>query len=263
MGLTVNFTSFGILTILGMLAGTLGLLEVGRRFGLRRSIQDPEGAKAGTGAMEGAVFGLMGLLIAFTFSGAGARFDARRALAVEEANCIGTAWLRLDVLPASAQPSLREKLRQYVDTRLAVFRKLPDLAASKAEQNRADALQTEIWAQAVAACRDSGSSPATMLVLPALNQMFDIAATRTTGAQMHPPALVYGMLALLMLAGALLAGYGMGVGRVRPWFQALAFALVLVLAVYVIIDFEFPRVGLIRIQAIDQVLLDLREHMRP
>ena len=122
------------------MAGTLGLLEVGRRFGERRRAQDPEGTKAGAGAMEGAGFGLMGLLIAFTFSGARTRFDARRALAVEEANCIGTAWLRLDLLLASAQPPLREKFRQYVDARLALFRKLPDLAASKAEQTRAGVL---------------------------------------------------------------------------------------------------------------------------
>ena len=79
---TMNFTLFGILTVLGMLAGTLGLLEVGRRFGARELARDPEGAKGGSGAVEGAVFGLMALLIAFTFSGAGARFDARRALAV-------------------------------------------------------------------------------------------------------------------------------------------------------------------------------------
>jgi hypothetical protein len=63
----MNFTLLGILTILGMLAGTLGLLEVGRRFGIRRLAQDPEGAKAGAGAVEGAVFRLMGLLIAFRF----------------------------------------------------------------------------------------------------------------------------------------------------------------------------------------------------
>ena len=259
----MNFTALGILTVLAMLAATLCLLEIGRRLGVRRLAQDPEGAKAGAGAVDGAVFGLMGLLIAFTFTGAAARFDARRALAVEEANCVGTAWLRLDLLPASAQPPLREKFRHYVDARLALFRKLPDIAAAKAEQTRAGVLQTEIWAQAVAACRDSGTSPATMLLLPALNQMFDMATTRTMGIRMHPPAAIYGMLALLVLAAALLAGYGMGAGKIRHWLHALAFVLVTVLAVYVILDFEFPRIGLIRIHDIDQVFVDLQESMKP
>jgi hypothetical protein len=70
-------------------------------------------------------------------------------------------------------------------------------------------------------------------------------------------------LALLVMAGALLAGYGMGAGKVRHWFHALAFVLVLVLAIYVILDFEFPRVGLIRINTIDQVLVDLQASMKP
>jgi hypothetical protein len=259
----MTFALLGVLTVLGISAATLCLLEGGRRLGLRRVEIDPECAKAGSGAMEGAVFGLMALLIAFTFSGAGSRFDARRAIAVEEVNCIGTAWLRLDLLPPSAQPPLREKFRQYVDARLAFVRVLPDIAAARSELTRAGILQTEIWAEAVAVSRESGSSPATMLLLPALNQMFDIATTRTAGMQMHPPLVIYLMLGLLVLAGAMLAGYGMGTGKVHHWFHAAAFVLVLVLAIYVILDFEFPRVGLIRIDDIDQVLMDFRDSMKP
>jgi hypothetical protein len=253
----------GILAVLGMLVVTLCLLVVGRRIGARRLALDPEGAKSGVGAIDGAVFGLMGLLIAFTFSGGAARYDARRALIVEEANSVGTAWLRLDLLPAGAQPPLRDKFRQYADARLAVFRKVPDMAAVKIELERAGALQNEIWTQAVAACRDSGSSPATMLLLPALNEMFDVATTRTMTAQVHPPAIIYGLLALLVLAGALLAGYGMGVSSARNWFHGFAFVLVITLAIYVILDLEFPRVGLIRVQGFDKVMVDLREGMKP
>jgi hypothetical protein len=259
----MHFTLIGVLTVLGILVGTLGALEGGRRIGMHGVTRDPEGTKAGNGVIDGAVFGLLGLLIAFTFSGAAARFDARRALIVEEANSIGTAWLRLDLLPGNAQPALREKFRQYLDARLAAFRKIPDLAAAAADLDRANVLQTEIWAQAIAACRDSGSQPATMLVLPALNEMFDVAATRTTAAQMHPPLIIYLLLGLLVLAGSLLAGYGMGVGRIRNWVHALAFVLVMAVAVYVILDYEFPRVGLIRIQGFDQVLMDLRQSMKP
>ncbi len=102
------------------------LLEVGRRVGNKRLASDPEGARAGTGAVEGAVFALLGLLIAFTFSGAASRFDARRDLVVQESNAIGTAYLRLDLLPANAQPAMRERFRQYLDARLDIYHKLPD-----------------------------------------------------------------------------------------------------------------------------------------
>jgi hypothetical protein len=142
------------------------LLELGRRIGRWRAAGGPQGARPEVGALDGAVFALLGLLVAFTFSGAASRWDARRQLVVEEANAIGTAYLRLDVLPPDAQPALREKFRQYVDARLAVYRRLPDVSGAKAELARAAKLQAEIWAQAVAACRNEGSQPARILVLP-------------------------------------------------------------------------------------------------
>ena len=259
----MNITLLGLLVVLGMFLGMLLLLEIERRLGARRLAKDPESAKSGGGATESAVFGLMALLIAFTFSGAAARFDVRRDLVIEEANDIGTAWLRLDLLPVTAQPPLREEFRQYADTRLAFYQKLPDIRSASAELVRAKALQNEIWKDAVAACRDSGSSPATMLLLPALNQMIDITTTRTMATLTHPPAVIHAMLGLLVLAGSLLVGYDLGSGIARHWFHASAFALIMTLAIYVILDFEFPRLGLIRLHAFDQVLVDVRQNMNP
>jgi hypothetical protein len=80
----------------------------------------------GLGAIEGAIFGLLGLILAFSFSGALTRFDARRHLVVEEANDIGTAWLRVALLPADAQPPMRDLFRRYLDSRIEVYRKVPD-----------------------------------------------------------------------------------------------------------------------------------------
>lgn len=259
----MNSLTIVIVIVCGMFLAMLLLLEAGRRLGARRLARDPEAAKSGSGAVEGAVFALMGLLIAFTFSGAATRFDTRRALVVEEANDIGTAWLRLDLLPANTQPPLREKFRLYVDARLAFYKKFPDIAAAQPELVRFTSLQNEIWTCAVTACRDSGSSPATMLLLPALNQMIDITTTRTMAARIHPPVIIYLMLGLLVLAGSLLAGYGMAAGKVHNWFHTLAFALVMTCAIYVILDFEFPRLGLIRINAFDQVLVYVRQSMNP
>jgi hypothetical protein len=257
----MNITFIAVLLALGLLAGMLLLLEIGRRIGLQCMAKDVEGARAGLGAVEGAVFGLVGLLLAFTFSGASSRFDTRRQVIVEEANAIGTAYLRLDMLPAISQPAIKQNFRRYVDARLAVFRKLPDFEAAKAELDRAAALQSEIWTQAVSACREA-AQPATMLLLPALNQMIDIATVRTAGLRMHPPPVIFAMLIALMLAGSLLAGYGMAASKARSWLHILGFAVAMSVAVYVILDFEFPRVGLIRIDPFDQVLVDLRDSMK-
>ncbi len=249
------------LLIAGMLAGMLVLLEAGRRMALRHKIQHPEDKGAGLGAIEGALFALLGLLIAFTFSGAAERFEARRRLIVEEANAIGTAYLRVDLLPAAAQPGLRDGFRRYVDSRLAVYRAIPDFAAVKAELARSARLQNEIWTAAGAACGAASGPQACMLLLPALNQMIDITTTRTVAAQTHPPGLVFAMLAVLALTCALLAGYGMGAGRTRSWIHIVGFAAIITLTIYVIIDYEFPRIGLIRINAVDQVLIDVRQGM--
>jgi len=243
--------------------GMLILLNFGRRIGAKHLASDPKGARMGTGTIEAAVFALLGLLIAFTFSGAVSRFDDRRHLIVEEAYAIGTAYLRLDLLPAGAQPALREEFRRYVEYRLELFRKLSDAWAASTEMAAATRLHKKIWNQAVAASHAEGAaSSAQVLLLPALNQMIDITTTRSMALQLHPPLIIYGMLFLVALASALLAGYAMAGGKERKWLHVIGFALVIRLTVYVILDTEFPRFGLIRVDAFDQALVDLLESMK-
>ncbi len=246
----------------GLFLGMLLFLEIGRRASLRRLREDSGAAGEGVGAVDGAVFALLGLLIAFTFSGASSRFDTRRQLIVEETNDIGTAYLRIDLLPVGAQPALRESFRRYLDARIEVYQKLPNVAAAKESLAKANELQSQIWRQAVAASQAKGAAPAApMLLLPALNAMIDITTTRTMATQMHPPIVVFVMLFGLALAASLMAGFGMTGAKLRSWFHMLGFALVMAIAVYVILDIEYPRLGLIRVDAFDQALIDLRESM--
>jgi hypothetical protein len=256
----------GILALglaVGLFFGMLVLSEIGRRIGIRRLAQDPEGAEAGVGVVDGAVFALLGLLMAFTFSGAAARFDARRQLIVEETNDIGTAYLRLDLLPVDAQPKLREKFRQYVDARLELYRKLPNIAAANEELVKANKLQGEIWRQAVAASASQGASPAApMLLLTALNAMIDITTTRTMAMQIHPPPVIFVMLFGLALTSSLLVGYGMAASKQRNWLHTLGLAFTIAAAVFVILDIEYPRAGFIRVDAFDRTLTELREGMK-
>ncbi len=247
----------------GLLVFILASLEAGRRIGIRRREIDPEGAGVGPGAIEGAVFGLMGLLIAFTFSGAATRFDARRQLIGEEANAIGTAYLRIDLLPPAAQPALREDFRNYVDARLAVF-ELLRIDANRARQELAlsGELQGKIWNEAVAACKDVPSPAVTTLVLSSLNEMIDITTTRTVAAETHPPKIIFYGLGLLVIATSLLAGYGMAGAKKRSWMHMMAYALITASTLYVILDMEYPRIGLIRVDAADHVLVDVRNSMK-
>ena len=231
------------------------LFEVGRRIRRWRVARDGEHDAGAFGIIDGAIFALLGLLIAFTFSGAASRFQSRREHVVHEANAIGTAYLRIDLVPAAAQPGLRQQFRDYVDSRLAIYRALPDFDAAFKELARSGELQQQIWAAAIAASRDEPQ--AKMLLLPALNEMIDITTTRTVEATiLHPPVTIFVLLILLCLLCAAIGGYG--AGATRSWLHAIGFAAILTATVYITWNLEYPRLGFIRIDPIDQLLVDVR-----
>jgi hypothetical protein len=256
----VTSVGVGIALFVALFVALFLCLEAGRRSG-RKAFATDRPHPAGLGTVEAVTFGLLGLLLAFTFSGAAARLDTRRVQIVDEANAIGTAWLRLDVLPADTQPRLRETFRKYTDSRIAMYRTFSTsgLDAARGEYARSAALQQEIWTDAVAASRDVPA--ATVVVLPALNTVFDLAATRLAAAQMHPPVVVYVVLALISLVCAFLAGYEMGATEVVSGAHMILLALVLAFTFYVILDFEYPRLGLIRIDDFDNLLVQVRASM--
>ena len=240
--------------------GILICLAIGRRVA-KWAIAREAGERPPTvGSLEAAVFALLGLMIAFTFSGALNRYDGRRLQAVDEANAIGTVWFRMDMMPAAAQPQLRDTLRKYVDSRIDTYRKLPDVAAAQQEVVRSQKLQNELWAQALAAVRTSDDRLATeMLMIPALNQMFDVSASRIAATMIHPPIIIYMMLIGLALVSALLAGY-QSADEVDP-IHRFGFATIIALTIYVIFEIEYPRLGLVRIDSIDQLIVNVRASM--
>jgi hypothetical protein len=250
---------YAVLLFFGMLI----LLETGRRLGVRRRMTESESERGSLGTIEGAVFALFGLLMAFTFSGAALRFNEKRMLVAEEANTIETAYLRVHLVPPEEQPPLQDLFRQYVDSRLEAYRKLPDMEAAKVEMARSKKLQEEIWIEAVAATKLRKAHPdAGKLLLPALNDMIDITTTRAMALQLHPPRIIYVLLFGLGLICSLLAGYRMSSGQRRSWLHIVGFTAITVIIVYVMLDVEYPRAGLIRIEASDQLLVDAREAMK-
>lgn len=231
------------------------------RFGRRRLTKGDTKPEV-PGAIIGAVFALLGLLIAFTFSGAYSRFDARRQLIVHEANAIGTAYLRLDLLPAAAQPSLRNKFREYAASRAALFEELADVQSAKSELARTDALEHEIWNQAVSASASSEYQSARLLLMPAINEMIDLVTTRTVAIHTHPPLPIFAMLFALALACAGLTGYRAGTAEHPAHFYNIILAAVTACVLYLILDIEYPRYGLVRLDDVNNVLVELVKTMK-
>ena len=244
------------------LIGILVFFEVGRKIGLHRLKKSSSGLASGIGASEGVVFALLGLLIAFTFTGAATRFEDRRHLIVEEANDIGTAYLRIDLLAIENQLVLRELFKRYTDQRLKTYRDAHDFKSIMPNQQTTAALQQDIWRAAITAGKNpNANADANKLLLPALNAMIDITTTRTVASRNHPPIAIYFLLFGLSLIAAMLIGYGTSTNTDRVWLHKIAFALVITLTSYIIIDLEYPRLGLIRIDADDQILIDTRRVM--
>ena len=181
---------FSIFLFFGMLI----MLEGGRWLAVKRRSKEVDGERSNLGAIEGAVFALFGLLMAFTFSGAALRFNEKRMLIAEEANTVETAYLRLHLVP-DAEPKLQDLFRRYLDSRLETYRKMPNMKAASLEMANSKKIQEQIWTEAVAATRLPSSHPAAgWLLLPALNNMIDITTTRTMALQMHPPRIIYALL---------------------------------------------------------------------
>jgi hypothetical protein len=258
----MNFLLISLFSTASLFLGMLLFAEIGRRIGLARLKHDPNGLAKGVGAAESAVFGLLGLIIAFTFSGAASRFEERRHLITQEANAVGTAYLRLDLLPSDSQPEMRDLFRRYLDLRATTYTDAEDTISTQNKLNNIATLQGLIWSTALAASRKpNAAANATMLLLPALNDMIDITTTRAMATQNHPPLVVFLLLVGLSLMGALLLGYDMSDNQARHWLHTVVFAAMMALALYVIVDLEFPRLGLINIKQADQILLELKKSM--
>jgi hypothetical protein len=256
----INSMLFAVVTFGGILLS----IWLGNRVSVAGLAKNSSSGDAkGIGAIEGALFGLLGLMIAFTFSGAASRFEERRHLITEEANAIGTAWLRIDVLPAESQPAIRNLFLQYMDNRSTVYRNNKTPQEREAKLNITAELQKEIWQNAVQASqRPDARNQASMLLLPALNEMIDITTTRQVATENHPPLIIFILLEALTFVTAFLAGLGIAGDSSRIKMHKFVFALIMSLTLFVTVDLEYPRKGFIRIDDADQPIIDLRNSLQ-
>jgi len=246
-----------IVMALVLFAALVVCLDIGYRLGARRVNTTPN-AHEGFGAIEGAVFGLFGLLLSLSFFGAASRLDARRQLMIRETNAIADAYMRVDLLPSSEQPEVRHLFREYLDARLSLSQN-PDEALAASEMRHAATLQKAIWSRAVGANREG--VPGAPLLVAAVNQMVGIEEEQAIAMQTHLPLLVFYLLVSAALLSALVAGFGMARGS-RNWLSVLVYSSIVTLTLYVMIDMEFPRKGLIRVGAADRSMMELRDSIQ-
>jgi hypothetical protein len=256
-----RFAMLSVLVAVGLFLGMLAFLELGRQFGVQQVAEHGPAARVGVGVVDGVVFSLTALLVGFAFSGAASRFDHRRELVADEVKATGTAWKRIDTLTPQQQLVIRDDFRRYVDALIAWYGEAPGAAEALRAPSVVALAQDAIWSRSVAACATEQGERARMLLLPALNDLFGAVEKERLARRIHPPGLIFAMLGITALASAFFGGYGIANGPTRPWMYMLGVAAAFSIAGLVILELEFPRLGLVRVDDMDAALVELRATM--
>lgn len=228
---------------------TLLLLLVasfGQRVGLALFHRDQEAAKGLGNSVQGAVLGLLGLLLGFSFAMAVGRYDARRALVVTESNSIGTTWLRSDFLNTPDREEIKKLLEDYTRLRVNGYKDLDDPAKLVTFQQQASHIHRQLWAKGAAAAR-ANPSPLTTSFIASLNETIDLDASRLAAMRNHVPSSVWLLLVLVASCGAWSGGYSTGTAGTRSLFNQWIFPLLIGTVITLIVDIDRPHKGIISV----------------
>ena len=243
----------------------LVMVEVGWRVGMyssrKYSIKKIDAGET----FIAAIFGILALLVALTFSGASDRFDKRRDLIVQEVSAIGTAYQSVDLLVKKDQPKIRELFKKYIDSRINLYKNNDPLSELSLEKKVAihNAIGDEIWKAVVRAVEDTPypQKLVTAQILPELSDMFTASENQRLASKFHPPPIIWQALFILSFIGALIAGYNMGIENKRDWLLTIVFVILMAGTIFVILGLEYPRLGKVTLDDFDVEFVRLRKSL--
>jgi hypothetical protein len=248
--------------IVGVFLAIAGILllvfEGGYRVGRWWQEKTPDEKEGPTSMLVGSLLALMAFLLAVTMGMAVDRFDTRRSLVLDEANAIGTTYLRAGYLPQPSAAESQKLLREYVPLRVNVADR-QQLATNFA---RSTAIHDELWAIAEELARATPESVVLGLYIDSLNQTIDLHSTRATAIiYAHVPETV---VILLIIGAALtmgMVGYSAGLTRRRSFLGAAVLVVVLAAVLTLVVDLDRPRDGFLQVS--QQPLIDLIDELGP
>ena len=222
--------------------------EMGFRVGRFIQSRTDSEVKVLTGSIQASILGLLALLLGFTFSMSMQRFDNRSMALIDEANAIGTAILRVELLPTKYRKAATTYFQEYVDLRVAIG--LLDLTKYKERNNykkQITDLQNKLWSMAVSATGDDPRPVTTGAFIKSLNDVIDSQGKRNAILQMHVPEVVLILLFIIFISSGGMLGYSAGLSGKRLIAPIVLVSLLITLIVFIIIDLDRPKRGLIQV----------------
>lgn len=253
----MNEVTWAILRSLLEIYGCMLLApEVGYRLGgwLKRTEHTDRNQLS---TIQGAILGLLGLMLGFSFAAAGSKFIDRQDLIVTEANAIGTAYLRGDLMEEPYRSQYQTALKEYTATRIKIFDSLGYEGLSVAETESAN-LHGKMWDLAVAGVKQSPEFDET--VLPPLNEVIDLHTTVTVKMRRHLPWPVTLLLKIIAGAALFTVGFGNAISERRNVVLTTSLAFLVASVLWVTLDLDYPRMGLLQIN--DRPMVELYESLR-
>src|SRR3954453_4338877 len=237
-----DLTNYPIAVVISIgLAVIFVVSEVGWQLGIRTK----GGGGGNIPTLESAMLGLLALMLAFTFSMALTRFEARRDALLNEANAIGTTALRARLLPDPYRSQTLKLLREYVEIRVEIVRQDTSLAERITSVNRSNTLQEALWQQAKAiASKDSGLVP-TGLFIASLNEMIDDQGKRLSALRNQIPNIVLVTLFAIAAVTGGFVGYASAVETQRTRLPVFIMGVLISMVIFLIVDLDRPSAGFI------------------
>lgn len=245
------------LIVVAMFVFMLIFIYLGIKFAKIRVSKKTENENSS--AFTTGIYSLVALLLAFTFSMAGSRFDSRKQIIVQESNDIGTAILRSDMYPDSVRILFREDFKNYLEARIAYYEAHNNVQKVNEALQSSDLYAGKLWERATYLSMNKDNIVVSNQMIPALNNMFDIANTRLHGELYKIPNVIIIFLFYLLLTASFIFGYTTSVKGKIDWYLAMCFCLVTVLTMYFLLDLDRPRRGLINLDSSNMAITSLRD----
>ena len=236
-----------VVLFLAAVAVFLAVQTLGFRLGLKDTDNVDGDAKAHVHSLQNAALGLLALLLGFTFAMAVQRFDNRKQLVLEEANAIGTAYLRSKMLPPALAAESARLYRELAGVRLAFYQAGVDPPKLTEANNASGRIESRLWALALEASAADPKSVTSGLYVDALNGVIDVHEKRRVALENHVPEAVIALVFAVTAVALGITAYGCGLSRRRRFRSNALFAVMIALVLTVILDVDRPRRGVVQV----------------